>query len=95
VAVAPPVAYPDGEENGKEHNPARWPDGTYSIEGAADRIGVTVWTIHKWVRVGRIEGRQRQWGMPWKLSLNDDDIIALKEYVQRVRRVKRSKIEAS
>lgn len=86
---------PTVKENGKEHNPACWPDGSYSIEGAADRIGVTVGTIHKWVRAGRIEGRQRQWGMPWKLSLNDDDIIALKEYVQRVRRVKRSKTEAS
>lgn len=79
---------PTVKENGKECNPVRWPDGTYSIEGAATSIGVTVGTIYKWVRSGRIQGRQRKSGLPWKLSLRDSDILALKEYVQRVRRIK-------
>jgi DNA invertase Pin-like site-specific DNA recombinase len=86
---------PTVKENSKNRHPASWPDGTYSIEGAAGRIGVTIGTIYKWVHTGRIQGRQRKVGMPWKLLLNEGAIIALKECVQRGQRTKRSKKEAS
>jgi hypothetical protein len=35
--------------NGIENNPSRWPDGTYSILGAAEALGITTQTIFKWL----------------------------------------------
>jgi len=75
-------------------HPLRWVDGTYSIAGAASAIGVTLGTVYQWVRQGRIQGQQISKGMPWKLSLSEDDIVTLQIYVKRVRRIKRSNREA-
>ena len=75
-------------------HPLRWADGTYSVAGAARVIGVTLGTVYQWVRQGRIQGQQISKGMPWKLALTDDNIIALQNYVKRVRRIKRSNREA-
>jgi hypothetical protein len=36
--------------NGIEDNPARWPDDTYSIQGAADALGITTQTVFKWLQ---------------------------------------------
>jgi hypothetical protein len=49
--------------NGKAHNPARWEDGTYSVEGAAARLGVFPGTIHKWLKGGKLTGYQLAKGM--------------------------------
>lgn len=38
--------------NGVSPNPARWPDGSYSIQGAAAALGVTAQTVFKWLRRG-------------------------------------------
>jgi hypothetical protein len=86
---------PSVKENGNEDNPFRWADGTYSIQGVADLIGVTVGTVHKWIRAGRLTGWQRSKGMLWKIALSDGDITALREHVRRVRRTRPSKMEAS
>jgi len=45
--------------NGKAHNPAQWEDGTYSVEGAAARLGVFPGTIHTWLKGGKLTGYQR------------------------------------
>ncbi|HEY6408940.1 MAG TPA: recombinase family protein, partial [Ktedonobacteraceae bacterium] len=63
--------------NGKEHNPAQWEDGTYSIEGAAARLGVDPGTIHTWLKVGKLTGYQLAKGMPWKVYLTEEDITRL------------------
>jgi DNA invertase Pin-like site-specific DNA recombinase len=73
-------------------HPLQWDDGTYSVEGAAVTIGVTLGTIYKWLRCGRVEGHQLAKGTPWKIVLTDEQITSLCAYVQRVRR---SKKEAS
>ena len=86
---------PSSKENGNENNPLRWADGTYSIQGVANLIGVTVGTVHKWIRTGRIAGSQPRKGMLWKIALNDDDIAVLRDHVRRARRTRRSKMEAS
>ncbi|MEE4378815.1 MAG: recombinase family protein [Candidatus Competibacteraceae bacterium] len=83
------------KEAGKYPNPPRWRDGTYSISGAADRIGVTHGTVYKWVRQGRIQGQQPTKGAPWKIPLTDSEVLSLRDYAKRVRRVKRSIEEAS
>ena len=86
---------PSSKEVPTGSHPLRWADGAYSIAGAASAIGVTPGTVYQWVRQGSIQGQQIGKGMPWKLSLSEQDIVALQTYVERVRRIKRSDREAS
>ena len=79
----------------KDHNPQRWRDGTYSVTGVAEAIGITHQTVYKWIQQGRIQGHQLIKGAPWKISLTESEILSLRAYVKRVRRIKRSITEAS
>jgi hypothetical protein len=78
--------------NGKEANPPRWPDGTYSVQGAAAAIGITPQVIFDWLRRGRLIGKQLAKGMPWQIVLTPEQAIELRA---TVRRTNRSKREAS
>lgn len=89
-----PWQIPATKENGNDPHPRQWRDGTYSVEGVAEAVGVTVGTVYHWVRCGLVEGHQIARGMPWKISLPPEEIDALKGYVQRVRRTHRSNTEA-
>jgi len=75
--------------NGKAHNPAQWEDGTYSVEGAAARLGVFPGTIHKWLKGGKLTGYQLAKGMPWKVYLTEEDMTRLQEWLRRARRLRR------
>lgn len=75
--------------NANINTPARWEDGTYSVEGAATALGVFPTTVYKWLKTGRIQGHQLAKGTPWKISLTDEQITSLRAYVQRVRRSKK------
>jgi len=75
--------------NGKEHNPAQWEDGSYSVEGAAARLGVSPGTIHHWLKVGKLTGYQLAKGMPWKVYLTEEDMTRLQEWLRRARRLRR------
>jgi DNA invertase Pin-like site-specific DNA recombinase len=68
------------------YNPAQWEDGSYSVAGAAALLGVYVSTIRKWLRAGRLTGQQAGKGMPWHISLTDEQIAQIKARVQQVRR---------
>src|SRR5258708_33371907 len=48
--------------NGVEDNPIRWPDGSYSIQGAAEALGIPPQTVYKWLRRGRLVGHQMRTG---------------------------------
>lgn len=85
---------PSAKENGNEDNPPQWADGTYSVAGVAGAVGVIPGTVYKWLQRGRIKGQQIANGMPWKISLTRLEIASLREDVQCVRRMKRSKTEA-
>jgi hypothetical protein len=76
--------------NGKEHNPALWADGTYSVEGSAARLGVSPGTIHKWLKVGKLTGYQLAKGMPWKVYLTEEDIARLQEWLRLARPLKKA-----
>lgn len=78
--------------NGVAANPPRWPDGSYSVQGAAAALGVTPQTVFKWLRRGRLAGRQLTKGQPWQITLPDGQIAPL---AAQVRRTKRSTMEAS
>jgi DNA invertase Pin-like site-specific DNA recombinase len=70
-------------------HPVQWQDGTYSVQGAAQAVGVFPGTIYKWLKTGRLRGFQLKKGSPWKVFLTPESINELKDYVQRVRRSKK------
>lgn len=78
--------------NGTAANPPRWPDGTYSVQGAAAAIGITPQVIFDWLRRGRLTGKQLAKGMPWQIALSPEQADELRA---RVRRTTRSKREVS
>jgi hypothetical protein len=78
--------------NGKDANPPRWPDGSYSVQGAAAALGITPQTVFGWLQKGRLAGRQTCKGQPWQISLNNMQIATLKA---QLRRTTPSRMEAS
>jgi DNA invertase Pin-like site-specific DNA recombinase len=78
--------------NGTAPNPARWPDGSYSVQGAAAAIGITPQIIFDWLRKGTLSGEQLAKGMPWRIFLSPEKAAELRA---RVRRTSRSIREAS
>ncbi|MET4518390.1 hypothetical protein [Bradyrhizobium sp. I1.7.5] len=78
--------------NGVHQNPMRWPDGSFSIQGAAAELGLTAQTVFDYLARGLLTGRQLAKGQPWQIELSDEQISQLRH---RVRRIKRSKKEAS
>lgn len=74
--------------NGVEDNPARWPDGSYSVQGVATALGITTQTVFKWLRQGRLSGAQLRVGQPWKIKLAPGKIKALRSQVRRINRPK-------
>jgi DNA invertase Pin-like site-specific DNA recombinase len=76
--------------NGKEANPQRWPDGSYSVQGAAEILGITSQTIFDWLRKGWLSGKQLAKGMPWQIFLSPDQATELKA---RARHTNRSRGE--
>ncbi|WP_175619434.1 recombinase zinc beta ribbon domain-containing protein [Bradyrhizobium sp. 2S1] len=78
--------------NGVDKNPRRWPDGSFSIQGAAAELGLTPQTVFDYLARGLLAGRQLAKGQPWQIELSDEQISQLRN---RVRRTKHSKKEAS
>jgi hypothetical protein len=77
--------------NGVSANPPRWPDGTYSIQGAAAALGITPQTVFDYLARGLVRGRQLAKGQPWQIALSEEQITRLRE---RLRHTRRSKKEA-
>jgi hypothetical protein len=75
--------------NGTEANPSRWPDGSYSVHGAAAILGITPQTIFKWLHKGQLAGRQLAKGMPWQIALSPKQVEALRARVRRTTRFTR------
>lgn len=78
--------------NGTAANPPQWPDGSYSVQGAAAIIGITPQTIFDWLRKGWLTGKQLAKGMPWQISLSPEQAVELRA---RARHTTRSNREAS
>lgn len=78
--------------NGSTVNPPRWPDGTYSVQGAAEVLGITPQTIFDWLRKGWLSGHQLAKGMPWQIILSEEQAMELRT---RVRHTSESRREAS
>ena len=78
--------------NGVAPSPARWLDGTFSVQGAAAALGITAQTVFKYLDRGLLSGHQLTKGQPWQIKLTDDQIDLLRA---RIRRTRRSNKEAS
>jgi DNA invertase Pin-like site-specific DNA recombinase len=78
--------------NGVSANPMRWPDGSFSIQGAAAELKITPQTVFDYLARGLLTGHQLTKGQPWQIDLSDEQINRLRA---RVRHTKRSKKEAS
>jgi predicted site-specific integrase-resolvase len=70
----------------------RWPDGSYSIQGAAEALGITTQTVFKWLRRGGLNCQQRRVGQPCKIQLTFE---TTKPLMSQVRRINGYKSEAS
>jgi hypothetical protein len=77
--------------NGTGHNPRQWPDGTYSVKGAAAVLSISAQTVFKWLQRGRLSGQQLAKGMPWQITLSSSQIAELRT---QARHTNQSKKEA-
>lgn len=66
-------------------NRLRWEDGSYTGPGAAAVIGVGRGAIYRWLKMGRIQGKQPVKGGPWKIPLTEAEIAALRAEVEQFR----------
>jgi len=71
-------------------NPPRWPDGSYSVQGAAAAIGVTPQAIFDYLAKGLLTGRQMTKGQPWQIDLTTDQICQLQNRLLRTRRSRKA-----
>jgi len=72
--------------NGTTANPPKWPDGSYSVQGAAAAIGITPQTVFDWLQKGWLTGKQLSKGMPWQISLSPEQATKLRARVRRTTR---------
>ena len=65
--------------NGVSANPPRWPDGTYSVQGAAVALGITPQTVFDYLARGLVRPRQLAKGQPWQIDLSEEQITQLRQ----------------
>jgi hypothetical protein len=63
----------------------RWEDGTYTIRGGVDVVGVTKSTVHTWLKQGRISGTHLGAYMLWRIPLTEEQICTLRAQADQVR----------
>lgn len=81
--------------NHNQQNPAHWADGSYSVEGAAAKLGVSQDTIFTWLKTGRLKGEHLGRSMPWKIYVTEEDERRLDAWLRcQGRRTRRSQREA-
>jgi DNA invertase Pin-like site-specific DNA recombinase len=85
-------ALPAARLNAGGENQARWPDGSYSVQGAAQALGVTPQTVFNYLWQGRLQGHQIAKGLPWRIDLSHEQITEVRA---RLRSTTRAKKEAS
>jgi len=68
----------------------QWPDGSYTLVGVAEVIGVHIRTVHTWIARGMLGPRQAYKGGPLKITLCEEQIEALRDHVARERRPRRT-----
>ena len=49
-----------------------WPDGSYSVQGAAEVLGIIPQTVFDYLGRGLLHGRQLTKGQPWQIDVVDE-----------------------
>jgi hypothetical protein len=57
------------------HPPPRWPDGSYSVAGAAHLLGLSQEAIRKRIASGSLPAYQSRKGAPWHLLLGEPALL--------------------
>lgn len=68
-------------ESSKRNIGQNWEDGSYTLEAVATLFGVTSSTIYSWIKRGIIDAHQVSKYSSWKISLSEQDIANLKDYL--------------
>src|SRR5271166_4513527 len=91
IVAAPKQHNTDGEKRDIKDGriPPQWPDGTYSVQGAATALSISPQTVFKWLQKGRLSGRQLAKGMPWQITLSSSQIAELRTQVRRTNQSKK------
>lgn len=63
----------------------QWEDGSYTLQGVACVVGVHLRTVHVWLKNGMLDAYQPFKYSPWKISLTEEKIAQLKEYLSDTR----------
>ena len=79
---------PTVKEHATDHTTHRWRDGSYTAEGLATTVGVSLRTAYQWIWEGRIKAQQLLKGMPWKITVTTKEIKALQHSAQQAQRGK-------
>jgi excisionase family DNA binding protein len=58
-------------------------DDVYTVEQAAELLGVARSTVIRWIEVGLLRGTQRTSGAPWRVRVSDEDRQRLKTTEER------------
>jgi len=61
----------------------RWVDGSYTVRGVGQALGVPKSTGHRWLKQGRLEGTHLGLGRLWRMQLTDEQSHALRGQVHR------------
>jgi hypothetical protein len=72
--------------NGVGANPLRWPNGSFSIQGVAAKLGITPQTVFHYLARGLLAGHQLTKGQPWQIDLSDEQINRLRARLRHTRR---------
>jgi len=64
----------------------RWQDGAYTIRGVMQILAVEKSTVHRWIQQGRLRGEHDGPYMPWRFTLTQHQIRALRRSVRRTKR---------
>jgi DNA invertase Pin-like site-specific DNA recombinase len=70
---------PNVKEAGLNPDRLRWADGSYTVRGVVETIGVTKDTVHGWLKKGLIKGTQLGSYMLWKINLTEAEIKSLRQ----------------
>jgi excisionase family DNA binding protein len=68
-----------GTVHDNDPNPVQWEDGTYSLRGATEVLGVSRGTIYNWLRSGRLQGHKVDGKTGWKIALSQEQIATLQK----------------
>lgn len=67
----------------------RHEDGSYTVAGAAQVLGVYPGTIYAWLDNEKLKGHQLGKATPWKIPLADEDIAHRRSTLERAKRSKK------